>query len=488
VIEQNGHLQSTADDVIASLGQRWVDGPGPLYEKLARSLQSAIDGGYLPGGAHLPSERALARALFVSRSTVVSAYRLLRTHGALASKQGSGTWVRGRAAGTFGVEEGLSILARDPYLSSFIDASPVPIDLTVPAPRAALEKIAETGLLRDVGLKLLNDAAPLGYHPRGLRSFRRALVRHLESRGLPTAEDELLVTTGGQQAISLLLNLFLRPNDDAIVENPSYRGLIDALLFNRARVLPLPIESTKLPSQLHALATTHAPRLIYLTPTCHNPTGSTLDVEIRREIVRIATKLDVPLIEDMVLSDLSLQEPPSPLASYARRTSSVIVVGSLSKVIWGGLRIGWIRAASPIISRLARLKAVADMGTSAVSQIVALELLPSLDQGILKTQRQEVKTSLALVEELLRTHAPGWTWRRPEGGRSLWIRLPRGDGGDFAQLALLHGVAVSAGPTLSFDESFKTHIRLQFVQPPEILREGCWRLGDAWNAYMAQLA
>jgi DNA-binding transcriptional MocR family regulator len=488
VIEHNGHAQVTTDEVAASLGLRWVDGPRPLYEKLARSLQSAVDHGYLPGGTYLPSERALARALFVSRGTVVAAYRLLRAHGVLASQQGSGTWVRGRAAGTFRDEETLSMLARDPYLSRVVDASPVPIDLTLPAPRAALEEIADSGLLEHIGTELMKDAAPLGYQPRGLRSFRRALERYLDSRGLPTSEDEILITNGGQQAIALLLNLFLRPNDEAIVENPSYRGLIDALLFSRARVLPLAIEHTKLPSRLHELATGHTPRLIYLTPTCHNPTGSTLDTEIRREVVRIAAKLAVPLIEDTVLSDLSLQAAPTPLAAYARSTSPVIVVGSLSKIIWGGLRIGWIRAPSPIISRLARLKALADMGTSAVSQIVALELLANLEPRILEAQRQEVKASLALVEELLATYAPDWQWRRPEGGRSIWIRLPQGDGRDFAQLALLHGVAVSAGPTLSFEESFKSHIRVQFVQPPEILREGCWRLGDAWNAYVAHLA
>jgi len=329
----------------------------------------------------------------------------------------------------------------------------------------------------------------MGYQPRGLRSFRRALVRYLEARGLPTSEDDVLITNGGQQAISLLLSLFLRPNDEVIVENPSYRGLMDALLFSRARVLPLAIEDTHLPSRLHDLATAHAPRLIYLTPTCHNPTGLTLDTETRREVMRLASKLDVPIVEDTVLADLSLEEPPSPLASYAaKRSSSVIVVGSLSKVIWGGLRVGWIRASPPIISRLARLKALADMGTSAVSQIVGLELMSKLESGILEAQRHEVQASLALIEDLLRVHTPGWRWRSPDGGRSIWIRLPEGDGKDFAQFALLQGVAVAAGSTLSFDDSFDQYIRLQFVQPSEILREGCWRLGDAWNAYTAALS
>src|SRR5690349_18796258 len=126
VLEHDGHLQATTDDLAEALGPRWVDGPGPLYVKLASSLRAAIDDGSLAAGTYLPSERALARALFIGRSTVVAAYRLLRSHGVLASQQGSGTWVRGRTAGTFGDERTLSILARDPYLSRVVDASPVP--------------------------------------------------------------------------------------------------------------------------------------------------------------------------------------------------------------------------------------------------------------------------------------------------------------------------------------------------------------------------
>ena len=485
MVEQNGHLQATAADVVASIGERWVDGRGPLYEKLARALQEAVDHGHLPSGAYLPSERVLARSLFVSRSTVVSAYGLLRRNGALGSRRGSGTWVCGRSAGRFGDEETLGILARDPYLSGVIDESPAPIDFTLPAPRAALDEIRGAGLLDRVGTGLLADAAPLGYEPRGLRSLRRALIRLLESRGLPTSEDEILITNGGQQAISLLLGLFVRPGDEIVVENPSYRGLIDAVLFSRARVLPVGIEDTALPARLRALASEHAPQLVYLTTTCHNPTGSNVDAEVRREVARIAVEFGVPLVEDMVLADLSLELPPPPVATFARRSAPIIVVGSLSKVIWGGLRIGWIRAPAPIVSRLARLKAVADMGTSAVSQLVALELLPALEDRILDVQRREVKRSLELAEELFGTHTPNWRWTRPKGGRSLWIRLPHGDGQDFARLALSHGVALSAGTTLSFDGSFEPYVRVQFVQPPGLLREGVRRLGMAWDAYSA---
>jgi DNA-binding transcriptional MocR family regulator len=140
-----------------------------------------------------------------------------------------------------------------------------------------------------------------------------------------------------------------------------------------------------------------------------------------------------------------------------------------------------------MISRLARLKAVADMGTSAISQLIALELMRNHIDEIIELQRSEVERSLELATSLLEMHTPQWRWQQPRGGRSLWIRLPKGDGREFAQFALLQGVAVSAGPTLSFDNDYADHIRLQFVQPVALLHEGARRLGDAWQAYLASL-
>ncbi|MEZ5098513.1 MAG: PLP-dependent aminotransferase family protein [Thermoleophilia bacterium] len=474
--------------LVGLLGAGWVDGVGPLYEKLAIALQGAIEDGRLPTGGFLPAERQLAEALFVSRGTVVAAYAALRDRGLVASRRGSGTRVSGRPAGTFSDEETLAALARDPYLTGLIDERRAPIDLTVPAPRAALEHLAASGQLASLGVDLLKDATPLGYQPRGLVSLRRALARRLTAVGVPTGEDEVLVTNGGQQALSLLLELFVRPNDEVVVENPSHRGLIDALLHRRAHVLPVALDDPHLPRRLDRLLAERQPRLVLLTPTCHNPSGHVLDDDVRRELARVVVRHGIPLVEDVVLADLALDEPPPPIAARVPADAPVIVVGSLSKVLWGGLRVGWLRAPSPLVSRVARLKAVADMGTSAVSQTIGLQLLAQLETSILRIQREEVRLALATAEECLRVHLPDWRWRTPGGGRSLWARLPCGDATHFAQHALLHGVAITSGATLCFDGSGDRHVRLPFVQPPELLAEGCRRLGDAWNAYAQSVA
>src|SRR5262245_8481675 len=197
-MSENGHAHHPPADVASSPVETRVDGERPLYSKLARSLQRAIDDGHLPGGSYLPSERVLAQTLFVSRSTVVAAYRALRDRGTLASRRGSGTWIRGRSSGSYGDEEALGMLARDPHRSDVADTSSAPIALTLPAPRAVLERIATVLSLDTTWTGLLGEASPLGYQPRGLRSFRRFLARHLTDRGLSTSEDELLITNGGQ--------------------------------------------------------------------------------------------------------------------------------------------------------------------------------------------------------------------------------------------------------------------------------------------------
>ncbi|UGS36537.1 aminotransferase-like domain-containing protein [Capillimicrobium parvum] len=472
--------------LVEMLGPDWNEGPGPLYAKLGAALRSIVETGFLASGTRLPPERDLAKQLFISRSTVVSAYSVLRDEGVVASRQGSGTWVHNRRQGTFSDEAALSALVQSSYLSSFIDPSPAPIDLTVPMPVAALESIVGMMLPGELGRDLLREATPVGYQPLGLPSLRRQIARYLEARGLPTDEEDLLITSGAQQAISLLLNLFVRPNDAVIVENPTYRGLVDALTPSHARPVTLPIEDANLPGRLRELIDADAPRLIFITPTCHYPTGLTVPEHQRRSLVEVAARASVPIVEDTVNADLSLERPPPYLATYADGLTPVILVGSASKIVWGGLRVGWIRASSPLISRLARLKALSDMGTSLLSQIVVRELLGNLD-AILTTQRNELRDSLELMEDTLNAHLPDWRWRRPHGGRSMWIRLPRGDARHFAQFALMSGVAVTAGDTLSVDGSFADHLRLPFVYPPEIIREACQRLSHAWMAYSESL-
>jgi len=215
--------------------------------------------------------------------------------------------------------------------------------------------------------------------------------------------------------------------------------------------------------------------------TFHNPTGSVLPPLARRALVQAAAAAGIPLIDDEVLSDLAfpgVQVPP-PLAAYA---DGVISGGSLSKSIWGGLRIGWVRAPEPLTARLARLLAVHDLGGNVPAQLAAAaELVPRLDELSARQAPARQARHDHLRAELAR-HLPGWNAPPVPGGQTLWVRLPYGDGTSFAQTALRHHVAILPGSSLDASGQSQDYLRLHFVARADDLTEAVKRLADAWRA------
>jgi DNA-binding transcriptional MocR family regulator len=267
------------------------------------------------------------------------------------------------------------------------------------------------------------------------------------------------------------------------VESPTFLGTLDALGALGATLAALPVDSDGVRLEGLRDAVRQRPaRLVYLTPTFHNPTGTTLPEGARREIARVCADAHVPLVEDDSLADVALgAPPPPPIAALAPR-APVLSVGSLSKLYWGGLRIGWVRAPEPVIMRLASAKLAADLGSSMLSQLAAVELLERAQEVRRLRRVQLLRQRDALAGEL-RRRLPEWSWTLPEGGLSIWVRLPHGDASEFAQVALRHGVSLLAGPALSADGGHRGYLRLVFVHEPDVIREVVDRLAKAWEAY-----
>ena len=160
----------------------------------------------------------------------------------------------------------------------------------------------------------------------------------------------------------------------------------------------------------------------------------------------------------------------------------MITIGSLSKLFWAGLRVGWIRGSVPLIERLARLKALTDLGSSMVSQLIATRLMVSVDH-VKQLRRQELTPRRNLLLEMLEQRVPSWNWRRPKGGLFVWVHLPKGDARDFAQEAIHRGVIVTPGITLSVDGTHTAWLRIPFLLPPDRLQPGLERLIEAWEHY-----
>jgi DNA-binding transcriptional MocR family regulator len=460
------------------------NGSGPLYRRLAEAIRAAIRRSEMSSGTRLPTERALAAELSVSRSTVVAAYDLLREEGWLESRQGSGTWVRRHGSVVrFGDDRAGFVGRATTSFRALIEGPGEGIEFTCAALTAGdlFTREAMTRALDDLD-RAARDG--IGYEAIGYAPLRAAIADHLTRRwSFHTTADEVIVTTGAQQAVGLAAALYARPGDVALVEDPTYLTAIDMFTASGVRLVPVPVGVQGVRAErLRDATMRNAPRLAYLMPTFHNPTGVLMPARERIEIAELAHELQLPIVEDLTVADLTLgSEPPPPIGAF-QRDVPVLTIGSLSKLFWGGLRIGWIRAPAPVVQRLARMKLVTDHGTSTVSQVVALHLMEDLHE-IRERRRATLRERKAALEALLAERLPGWTWDAPAGGLCLWVRLPVGDATSFARVATAHGVTVVPGPMTSVDGNFADRMRLPFVLEPEAMREGVERLAAAWREY-----
>jgi DNA-binding transcriptional MocR family regulator len=468
---------------LADLLGRWPTADGALYRLLAARIGRLADTGELPAGVRLPPERTLAAALAVSRNTVALAYQVLRDEGMAASRQGSGTRLVPHRTTPAAVHRA------NGFFTGLLSAAPA-FDLSVAAVDCAPQVAAA---LQDPGSVLdESERARLtlgtGYYPYGLPELRAAVASMLTAfHGVPTTPDQVLVTTGGQQALDLLLRCEVAPGHPVVTDNPTYPGFIDALYRSGARPVGVP------PGDMTRLAdavAVHQPALAYLTPTYQNPTGLVLPAAERHEIVALARRHPgVTFIDDLTLAELPLgsgdcvdgvsrggftpcgfSTQPPPLAALAPRLPNVVTVGSFSKTYWGGLRTGWVRAPEGIIARLAAAKAAADLGSPPYQQAILAALVRSAHEDIVAWRAGWARQRYAAMEAALRTFLPDWTWTTPAGGLTIWARRPGdADSSGFAQAALRRGVAVVPGRLLSVSAERSPWLRLAFTLAPDDL-------------------
>jgi DNA-binding transcriptional MocR family regulator len=460
-------------DLVQDLGD-WATGPGPLFRQLARALGGGIERGAIASGARLPSERALASVLRIGRGTAVAAYDLLVADGLVERRHGSGTFAVG--AGDLSLlpagREGSALVHRLVDRSATADAPIVDLSISVLGDPVDLPAVAVTTA------DLAAVVPDTGYSPWGLPGLRAALAAEMTASGLATSADEVVITTGAQQGISAAAACWVRPGDTVVVDDPTYPGALSAFTAAGARLVGVPVDRHGIDVRALADALAAAPALAYLQSGPHSPTGAALSPTRREAIAELVVTHRIPLVEDAALAALSWSRPPAFVAAAAPQ-APIAVIGSLSKRFWGGLRVGWVRAPAPVALRFARVKATQDLGSSAIGQVLAERLLAAGAHDPTPRHRAHYDVLAAA----LRRHLPGWTWPEPQGGLSLWVRLPGGaDAGAFAQVALRLGVAVATAEALSADPSrHRDRLRLSFSGPPGLLEEGVRRLAAAWN-------
>jgi DNA-binding transcriptional MocR family regulator len=466
----------------------WTAGDGPLYGRLASAVRAAVDRGDVVSGTRLPPERLLARSLAVSRSTVVAAYDRLRDQRVVDRRQGSGTHVLAahRQSGQQ-LGERVAGLNPAPRRNTLFRRSADGPDGTIDFLGAYL--LGASGVpasaLSDLDEEITSLSRSPGYAPLGHPPFRAAVASHLSRTGLPTVPEQIMVTCGAQQAINVVARNYLQHGDTVLVENPTYPGALDAFSAAGARLAWVPTGRHGADiDMLGEVLSRTAARLVYLIPTFQNPVGGVMPELRRRSLVRLLEERRVPLLEDESLSGLPLDDDalPPPIAAYSSE-ATILTAGSLSKLFRGGLRVGWVRGPEHVIAQLGRLKAVSDLGTSVVSQVIGTRLL-ELFEATRRDRCTVLANRYALMSELLEQHLPSWSWERPRGGLCLWVGLPYGSAAEFAQVALRHGVSLVPGPVSSPDSSFSEFLRLPFGLEEPDLREGVRRLALAWQAYV----
>lgn len=432
--------------VVELLGD-WRRG-GPAADRLAATLRTLILDGRVTVRTRLPAERPLAAALGVSRATVSAAYARLRNEGYLVSVPGSGSSV------TIPVTSGP---APD-------DAQPAELDLTIaalPAPAAVLD-FAQTAIA-----ELPRWLDHHGYSPLGLLPLRQAIANRYRERGLPTGADQILVTAGALQALELSIRTLLPPGRTALVEIPSYPAALDALRAAGARLRAIPVSAHGWDlAALEALAARRSPSLSYLIPDFHNPTGAVMDEAERRRALATLERADGYVVVDETFAELNLDggPMPPPFAAFGRG-ERVVTIGSLDKAVWGGLRIGWARADTDLIRRLATCRSRLDLSSPVIEQLIATVALKQFEP-ILAERRALARERRRALTASLQQHLPEWSFSSPPGGLSLWVELPQPGSTSLAVLAREHGLALTPGPRFGAEGLLERYLRLPFTARP----------------------
>jgi DNA-binding transcriptional MocR family regulator len=455
----------------------------PLYGHLVSLLESAIASGELPSGSRVPPERALAEQLRISRTTVVSAYRELESRGLLRGYVGRGTFVcaapepEGTPFAWRGKIAAAALRSSDSTLRDVVRNSSDSRLLSLAAGEPALDRFPNDAFLEAVQHLLATDpAAAWGHGPtEGQPALRTAIA---ERYNVP--RESVLVLSGAQQGLDLLARCLIDPADAVIVDRPGYLGAIQSFRAAGAKLIGWDIARAD-SDELEDLLVRYRPKLIYTNPTFNNPTGVTLSIRARREILSLAQRYRVPIVEDATYRDLYFTEPPPPSLRELDDRNLVIYLNSFSKVMAPGLRLGWIAAAPSIVDQIAIIKQRLDPHTPNLVQFaVARIMLKGTFDAHLRTIRAEhAKRCTQMIAALQRLMPPGAIrFARPTGGLYLWCRLAAGlSATALHDRALANGVTFVPGPAFYPDPAGDSELRLCFTSVlPSTMDESVKRL------------
>jgi GntR family transcriptional regulator / MocR family aminotransferase len=478
------------------------DRPVPLARQIQGHLERLIGDGLLAPGVKLPATRELAQSLRVNRATVALAYEELVAAGLARAHVGQGTFVAGepppraaarapapapidwtallsRSARTAAADEERRRAMGTPpgaggTLISFAGGMPDSALFPTDAFRRVLNQV-----VREEGGALLQYSAVGGYAP-----LRRYLAGYLLRFGVEARSEEVLVVNGSQQGFDLIARTLVDPGDLVAIEQPTYAGAMQAFRSFGARLLPVEWdEAGPRPDTFERLCERQAPKLFYCQPNAHNPSGLSIEPEVGRRLLATAARHQVPIVEDGFDGSLYYGPRPGAPLKAADHAGVVLYIGTFSKILFPGLRLGWLVAPMPVIERLQAAKQLADLHTSAVLQAAVHRFCERklLDRHVTRVTAEYARRRSALLAALRRRMPEGVTWTDPQGGFSLLLTLPVGLAATtLLPVAVERGVAFTPGPAFFLDGAGERTLRLAFSSVAAArIDEGARRLGEA---------
>jgi 2-aminoadipate transaminase len=375
-------------------------------------------------------------------------------------------------------------ITEQPNMISFGGGFPAPDVFPVEEFKRACNIVLETK-----GADALQYGGTDGYVP-----LREMIARHTSAIGINVDIDNILITSGSQQALDLLGKIFINRGDRILVENPTYLGALQAWNAYGAEYITVPVDEYGMQTDLLEEALRIGPKFIYVLPNFQNPTGTTLPTERRQKLIELADRYGVPIIEDDPYGQLRYEGEDLPAVELldsqmrvksSNYTGNVIYLSTFSKILAPGLRLAWVIAPKEVIRKLALAKQGCDLHTSTFNQIVAHEVGQHgfLDRHVKVIQATYKERRNAMLDALDEHMPDGITWTRPQGGLFLWVTLPQQfNATEMLQEAIGEKVAYVPGEFFYPDGSMKNNMRLNFSYcNPKLINEGISRLGIAFK-------
>ena len=360
---------------------------------------------------------------------------------------------------------------------------PLSVNLAV----AALSAGPEIHQAYSQALKIMPEhLSNTGYDQQGLPLLREAIARRYSERGLPTRSDEVMIVNGALSGFALVLRLFTGPGDRVVVDAPTYPMALSAIQGASCRPV-----SVALPQHgwdcdgLAATIAQTAPRLAWLMPDFHNPTGRCMDSATRQRVADIAAQTRTTLVADETMVDLWYDAPPPPPLAAFNPDAPVITIGSAGKSFWGGLRIGWIRASSRTIASLVQARDSLDLGSPLLEQLACCWLLEN-ENRLLPSRRAMLATRRDMCGALMAEYFPHWRFTPPEGGLSFWVELPGMLATLFSVRAESRGIHIGTGTRFGLAGAFDRYLRLPFTLSDDELRSAFTTLQPLWHSLTEQ--